>query len=92
MSGDSVVNLIRSVNQIARNVVHEPDPVGMVADHVAAFWSGRMRAQIAAQLAAHGDEGLDRIAFDALLRLGMGGTTPPLTRATDPAEQGADGG
>ncbi|MFX8832878.1 formate dehydrogenase subunit delta, partial [Acinetobacter baumannii] len=37
-------------NQIARNVAHEPDPVATVADHIVAFWSGRMRAQIAARL------------------------------------------
>ncbi|WP_226018032.1 formate dehydrogenase subunit delta [Novosphingobium sp. FKTRR1] len=72
MSGDSTANLVRMVNQIARNVTHEADPVATVADHVAAFWSGRMRAQIATWLDQHGGEGLDPVALAALQRLQQG--------------------
>lgn len=80
MSGDTVGNLVRMANQIARNVAHEPDPVATVADHIVAFWSGRMRAQIAARLAEHGAEGIDPVAYAALQRVGQ------------PAGTGAHGG
>ena len=35
-------------NQIAANVMHEPDPVAAVATHISLFWDPRMKAEIKA--------------------------------------------
>lgn len=40
--------LIHMANQIAANVMHEPDPVAAVATHISQFWDPRMKAGIRA--------------------------------------------
>ncbi len=65
---DTTAKLVRMINQIARNLAHEKDPVGSVADHVHAFWTVRMQQQ----LLAHGPEGLDALALAAITRLAPG--------------------
>ena len=40
--------LIHMANQIAANVMHEPDPVAAVATHISLFWDPRMKAEIKA--------------------------------------------
>ena len=69
MSANTLDKLITMANQIARNVTHDPDPVGMIADHIKAFWSPRMLQQIFAVL--EGPEGaqIDPVAHAALSRL-----------------------
>ncbi len=68
MSGvDTTAKLVRMINQIVRNLLHDKDPVGAVAGHVHAFWSPRM----VQQLRAHGSDGLDPVAIAALERLGQ---------------------
>lgn len=88
MSADTAEKLVRMANQIARNLAHDADPVEATADHIAAFWTPRMKDQIF----AHGPDGLDRVALDALARLGWGAQPDHHTRATDPAAHGADAG
>lgn len=88
MSAHTTEKLVYMANQIARNLVHDADPVGAMADHIDAFWSARMKAQIF----EHGPEGLERIAVGALERLGWGVTPEHHTRATDPAALGSDAG
>ncbi len=46
MSADSVEKLVYMANQIARNLMHEPDPAAATAAHIEAFWSPRMKTQI----------------------------------------------
>jgi formate dehydrogenase subunit delta len=58
-------NLVRMINQIAANLVHEPDPAWAVANHVDLFWDPRMKRLIH----AHGAEGLSDTAALALARL-----------------------
>jgi len=69
MSAHTLDKLIYMANQIARNVTHDPDPVGMIADHIKAFWSPRMIAQIAPVLGEDGPARLDPAAHAALSRL-----------------------
>lgn len=57
--------LVRMLNQIAANMMHEPDPVWAVANHVELFWAPRMKRLIY----AHGAEGLSETAAAALARL-----------------------
>ena len=69
MSVNTLDKLIYMANQIARNVTHEPDPVSMIADHIKAFWSPRMIAQITPVLNETGPARLDPLAHAALSRL-----------------------
>lgn len=85
---DTTAKLVRMVNQIARNLIRDKDPVSAIADHVHAFWTVRMQEQ----LLAHGTAGLDPLAIAAMERLAQGFDSPHRTRATDPAHHGADGG
>ena len=39
-------NLTRMANQIAANLVHEPDPVAATAEHIRLFWDPRMKSLI----------------------------------------------
>lgn len=70
MSGvrhDTLATLVRMANQIARffeSQEHESSALGF-ADHVAAFWSRRMRQDILAHLDAGGD-GLRPLAAQGL--------------------------
>ena len=69
MSAHTLDKLIYMANQIARNVTHEADPVGMITDHIKAFWSPRMIEQIAPVLRESGPARLDPAAHAALSRL-----------------------
>jgi formate dehydrogenase subunit delta len=62
---DTTAKLVTMINQIARNLVHDKDPVGAVAKHVHAFWTVRMQQQ----LLDHGMDGLDSVAVAAMERL-----------------------
>jgi hypothetical protein len=66
MSAHTTEKLVYMANQIARNVRHESDPVATVADHIQAFWSPRMKADVFAVL--DGAE-LEPTARAALARL-----------------------
>ncbi len=69
MSVNTLDKLIYMANQIVRNVTHDPDPVEMIAQHLKAFWSPRMLAQVFAVLEAPEGGGLDPVAHAALTRL-----------------------
>lgn len=88
MSTSTLDKLVRMANQIARNLALDADPVAATADHIAAFWTPRMKEQIF----AHGPQGLDPLALAALERLAMGVSPDHVTRATDPAHHGSDAG
>ena len=38
--------LVMMANQIAANLMHEPDPAAAVAEHILHYWDPRMRAMI----------------------------------------------
>jgi formate dehydrogenase subunit delta len=92
MSGQTEAKLVTMANQIARNLGHEPHPAAAVADHIRAFWAPAMLRQIFAHLSAQGDAMLDPVARTALAELAAGHVPPPQTKATDPAQHGADAG
>jgi hypothetical protein len=68
MSAHTLDKLVYMANQIATNLALEGDPVGMVADHIHAFWDPRMKAMIL----ANGAAGLNPIAAQAIARLAVG--------------------
>lgn len=65
--------LVMMANQIAKNVAIQGDEraIATIADHIARFWDPRMRAAIAAHLAAGGAD-LDPLARAAIERLSAG--------------------
>jgi formate dehydrogenase subunit delta len=69
MSAHTTEKLVHMVNQIAKNVMHDPDPVAMIADHIHAFWSVRMKADVFAVLDGPEGAALDPVARAALQRL-----------------------
>lgn len=101
MSGraDTLDTLVRMANQIARffeSQGHEPGALGM-ADHLATFWTPRMRADIQRHAGA-GGEGLRPMAVSAL-RILQRRAAPDVARALEDAggvsvasERGSDAG
>jgi formate dehydrogenase subunit delta len=73
VSADTGEKLVYMLNQIARNVRHEPDPGGVIAKHVTTFWSPRMKTMFLDWIAAHGPDGLDPAAQAAHARLASAG-------------------
>ncbi len=69
MSAHTTEKLVYMANQIARNVTHEPDPVAMIAEHIEAFWSPRMKADVFAVMDSPEGAALDPVARAALERL-----------------------
>ena len=72
--------LVYMANQIARNFAAQGSDVAAlaVADHIAAFWDPRMKAQIFAMDSA----GLEPIAAHAVTLLRDRGAPPPQSPAT----------
>jgi formate dehydrogenase subunit delta len=65
---DGVEHLVRMANDIGNFFRGEPvheDAVTGIANHIAKFWTKRMRQK----LTAHGEEGLDELPREALRRL-----------------------
>ena len=77
--------LVYMANQIARNLaVRGPDAATLaVADHIAAFWDPRMKAQIIAMEDGKQLAGLEPIAARAVALLRDRGARPPQTAATE---------
>ena len=69
MSAHTAEKLVYMANQIARNVTHEPDPTAMIAEHIQAFWSARMKADVFAVMDGPKGAVLDPVARAALDRL-----------------------
>jgi len=86
--------LVYMANQIARNFAAQGPDVAVLAlaDHIAAFWDPRMKAQIFA-IESEGDgAGLEPIAAHAVKLLRERGAPPPQSAATEFAPpQGAGG-
>lgn len=69
--------LVRMANDIGHFFHGEPvreDAIAGIANHIAKFWTKRMRAR----LAAHGEEGLDELPCEAMRRLST--SEPPTTQ------------
>jgi formate dehydrogenase subunit delta len=61
----SVERLIHMANQIAANLMHEPNPIAATATHIGLYWDPRMKALIA----AHDGGGLSETARAAIARI-----------------------
>jgi formate dehydrogenase subunit delta len=68
----SAEHLVKMANDIGNFFRAEPereDAVAGIANHIAKFWTKRMREKLAAHLKREGDAGLDELPREALLRL-----------------------
>jgi formate dehydrogenase subunit delta len=43
---NSIERLVMMANQIAANLMHEPDPAAATAQHIRLFWDPRMKQQL----------------------------------------------
>jgi formate dehydrogenase subunit delta len=65
-------HLVKMANDIGHFFGAEPereDAIAGIANHIAKFWTRRMRDKLAAQLKHGGDAGLDELPREALRRL-----------------------
>ncbi len=88
MSGDS--NLIKMANDIGNFFRSEPvrkDAVAGIANHIAKFWTPRMREKLMAHVAQHGHADLDDLPREALESLHVG----PIARKLQEAPGGDAG-
>jgi formate dehydrogenase subunit delta len=68
----SAEHLVKMANDIGNFFRAEPrreDAIAGIANHIAKFWTRRMREKLAAHLNKDGDAGLDELPREALRRL-----------------------
>jgi formate dehydrogenase subunit delta len=88
MSGDS--QLVKMANDIGNFFRSEPvreDAVAGIANHIAKFWTPRMREKLGSYLAEHGHAGLDELPRAAIQSLNA---DPPAGKPKEPP--GGDAG
>ncbi len=80
-------HLVKMANDIGHFFRSEPnreDAIAGIANHIAKFWTKRMREKLAAHQAEHGDHGLEELPLAALARLmasgNRSGTQPASTQ------------
>ncbi|MFT8244195.1 formate dehydrogenase subunit delta [Roseomonas sp. BN140053] len=86
---NEAAKLVRMANQIAGFFRSYPEDAARagIAEHVAAYWTPRMRAGMAAHLAA-GGEGLDPLALRALRGAASPAESPVARETSGPEELG----
>jgi formate dehydrogenase subunit delta len=65
-------HLVKMANDIGHFFGAEPereDAVAGIANHIAKFWTKRMRGKLSAHVALNGESGLDELPREALRRL-----------------------
>lgn len=68
-------HLVKMANDIGHFFRSEPDreeAIAGIANHIAKFWTKRMREKLAAHQAEQGDQGLEELPLAALERLTTG--------------------
>lgn len=76
----SAEHLVRMANDIGNFFRSEPkrdDAVAGIANHIAKFWTPRMRDKLLAHMRAHGSEGLDELPLAAVSSLSVGAIQKP---------------
>jgi formate dehydrogenase subunit delta len=69
---DAAKHLVRMANDIGHFFRAEPereDAIAGIANHIAKFWTKRMRDKLGAEVQSGGNAGLDELPFEALRRL-----------------------
>jgi formate dehydrogenase subunit delta len=63
-----LAQMANDIGDFFRAQTKRDDAVAGIANHIASFWTRRMREKLIAQL-QHGDAGLDELPLEALRRL-----------------------
>jgi formate dehydrogenase subunit delta len=70
MSGaEHLVQMANDIGNFFRSEPKREDAVAGIANHIARFWTPRMRQKINAYVKEHGDDGLDELPREALQKL-----------------------
>ena len=78
-SSPAAAHLVKMANDIGDFFRAEPereDAIAGIANHIAKFWTKRMREKIAAHLGQDGGSGLDELPREALRRLAADKVAP----------------
>ncbi len=78
--GGSAEHLVQMANDIGNFFRSEPDrkdAIAGIANHIAKFWTPRMREKLNAHLKAHGPDGLDELPLAALQHLAANPAVKP---------------
>lgn len=67
---DHLVKMANDIGHFFRAEPEREDAVAGIANHIAKFWTKRMREKLSAHLQHAGDAGLDELPREALRRLG----------------------
>ena len=77
--GGGAGHLVKMANDIGDFFRAEPereDAIAGIANHIAKFWTKRMREKLAALLARDGDSSLDELPREAVRRIAMHQVAP----------------
>jgi formate dehydrogenase subunit delta len=70
MSGiEHLVHMANDIGNFFRSEPKREEAVAGIANHIAKFWTPRMRQKLSAHIKEHGPDGLDELPQEALLRL-----------------------
>jgi formate dehydrogenase subunit delta len=84
-TADHLVKMANDIGDFFRAEPLREDAIAGIANHIAKFWTKRMREKINAHLKQHGDAGLDELPRESLRRLSAG------THAHQKEPAGGDG-
>ena len=73
--GDQLVQMANDIGNFFRSQPRREDAVAGIANHIANFWTKRMREKLMARL-DQGEQGLDELPLEALKRLSRGTAAP----------------
>jgi formate dehydrogenase subunit delta len=83
-------HLVKMANDIGHFFSAEPereDAIAGIANHIAKFWTKRMRDKLTAQIKRDGDAGLDELPREAVRRLAAQQAAQPGTVQSPAAKQ-----
>ena len=77
MSGnDHLVRMANDIGNFFRAQPRREDAIAGIANHIASFWTKRMRDKLMARLEKEGEHGLDELPLEALRRLSPSTAAP----------------
>src|SRR3984893_3899190 len=68
-TSEHLVKMANDIGQFFRAEAEREDAIAGIANHIAKFWTKRMRDKLSAEVKRGGDAGLDELPLEALRRL-----------------------
>jgi formate dehydrogenase subunit delta len=72
---DRLIQMANDIGNFFRAQPRREDAIAGIANHIASFWTKRMRAKLMARL-EQGEQGLDELPLEALKRLSRSTAAP----------------